>query len=161
MYCLAEVVNYPDVFVNIAHFLSVKEIAYTRRVCKTWYEDGKKAIKIYQVGLSNDGWSKWDEDKEKTIGWGMRISIDFRGTIRGANKNNGAHSHTAQSKVYTGQKKGKNITVNVVFPDTDQVNSYDGVIEDGTWKGTFELIKSCGSRKSGSKGITEGVVLEC
>jgi hypothetical protein len=154
-------VLHSDVFIHVANLLSLRDIAITRRLNKKWYKKGKKCIVLYEIGLAQNGWSMWEGDKDKVFGWGMRISVDFCGRFRGLNKNNGSHSSTAQLKRYEGNRSDKIYKLDVIFPDTDQINNYEGQIVDGVWKGTFKLVKSCGSRKEGTGGTMEGKVLEC
>jgi hypothetical protein len=91
----------------------------------------------------------------------MRISVDCLGNVRGKNKNNAEHAGTAREKVYTGKREGNVFKLDVYFPATEQVNTYEGTIENGLWKGRFKLIKSTGHRNPGDGGIMEGKVKEC
>lgn len=153
-----------DAWISILADLSLKEIALTRRVCKKWCDEGKKRLTLYRIGFDRNGWSHWREDKSPIYGWGMKICVDSRGTVRGMNKNNADHSSVAKEKVYSGVRVQGVFSLNVVFPETDQLNTYTGSIveEEGkcTFRGTFELIRSCGHRRVGDGGTMEGVVLE-
>ena len=153
-----------DVWLQVLNNLKVKEIALTRRVCRDWYSVGKQWITLYQIGLDQNGWSQWNNDKSKTYGWGMLISVDYRGIVRGMNKNNSDHAVTARLKEYSGKCRDKQFDLQVIFPQTGQENNYKGTFVEREDKkyftGTFLLLKSCGHRSVGDGGIVEGLVLE-
>ena len=148
---------YHDLFSKLSEYLSVKDILMTRQVCKLWNIEGKKKIIIYRIGLNNDGWYKWDIDEKSNHGWGMILSVDQVGNIKGRNKNNSYES--VVDKKYSGTLKGGVFHINVKFKVTKQRNEYIGQIDnDGVFRGKFKLIKSNGSRKEGDTGIIEGLV---
>ena len=156
---------FTDAWVNVLLNLTIAEIARTRLVCSDWYKNGKEQIKLYKVGLDNKGWSHWHGDANPVYGWGMKISVDSRGIVRGINKNTGEHENVAQEKVYSGLLEKTVFTISVFFPKTEQLNEYTGsiVCEEGkvpVFRGTFRLIHSCGHRKIGSTGTIEGEVQE-
>jgi hypothetical protein len=140
----------------------MQDISTTRQVDKTWMEDGRKKVMIYKIGLDDEGWSQWDNDEKKLMGWGMKISIDNEGNISGANLNSGEMLATAKRKEYIGKLENGVLRINVIFPDTGQENYYEGKIvtegDQSIFRGRFILTKTVGTRQVGTGGIMEGIV---
>lgn len=153
-----------DAWIDILSNLKMEEIAFTRRVCSYWYTEGKQRVILYRIGLSKDGWYQWHNQKSPTNGWGMKISVDSRGLIRGANRNDGEDRSMTKNKVYNGILVKDLLKISVFFPETDQENEYEGTIvkeEDKLlFKGSYVLTRSCGQRSVGETGKMEGFVLQ-
>lgn len=155
---------FEDAWIDILSDMTLQDLALTRRVCRDWYEEGKRRVTIYRIGFDRNGFSQWDTDKDPIYGWGMKISVDSRGCIRGTNKNNAEHPSVAKQKVYLGTIAKSTMVISVMFPETGQENSYTGSIVEKEGKrifrGTFKLLRSCGRRQIGDGGTIEGSVLE-
>lgn len=151
-----------DIWITVCSYLTIKEIAVTRNVCKSWYTNGKEQVTLYKIGFDKNGSSQWDGDNKQSHGWGMKISVDKNGNISGANSNNGDHVAVAKRKIYTGKREGGVFSINVLFPETMQENYYNGSIlvenEKKIFKGRFTLLSGNLARKIGTGGKMEGLV---